>query len=87
MRFSVNLIPTAQRASPTRLWTEAIATNGQPLESGWPYLADLQPHDPWTLPAIPVTVYRRNTKTIGKALKDIYDALGTGTPVVVVMED
>ena len=65
---------------------DTIATDGQPLESGWPYLIDLQPNDPWTPPASPGTLYRRNTTTIANALMEIVDTLRAGSPVVIGME-
>jgi C1A family cysteine protease len=65
---------------------DTIATDGQPLESGWPYLSDLQANDPWTPPVSPGTLYRRNTTTIANALKEIVDALLAGSPVVIGME-
>ncbi len=65
---------------------DTIAMDGQPMESGWPYLSDLQANDPWTPPASPGTIYRRNTRTIVNALKEIFDALLTGSPVILGME-
>jgi hypothetical protein len=65
---------------------EAVATDGQPLESGWPYMPDLQPHAAWTPPASPGTLYLRNTATIANVLTEVVDALLDGNPVVIGME-
>jgi hypothetical protein len=80
------LIPDRTKGVSFSAMVDAIATNGQPLESGWPYLADLQPNDLWTPPASPGTLYRRDTTTIANALTEIVDTLLDGSPVVIGME-
>jgi hypothetical protein len=80
------LIPDRTKGVSFSAMVATVATDGQPLESGWPYLADLQPNDPWTPPGSPGTLYRRNTTTIANALTEMVDALLDGSPVVMGME-
>jgi C1A family cysteine protease len=58
----------------------ALAEDGQPLESTWPYLP-LQPAI-WTPPSISTTLHKV-TMSVGKAAyDDIVAALDAGTPVI-----
>jgi len=65
--------------------TETLADDGQPLESGWPYIASLQPADTWAPPATPGDIYRRVTNAIAATLDAVIDALDTGSAVLLGM--
>ncbi len=68
-----------------RAMTETLADDGQPLESGWPYIASLQPADTWAPPATPGDIYRRVTNAIAATLDAVIDALDTGSAVLLGM--
>lgn len=70
-----------------RLMARAISTDGQPLESGWPYLTNLSATDDWEPPKISGTLFRRDmTLSVPRALSKIYASLDAGHPVVLVMD-
>lgn len=71
-----------------RSMVRAISTDGQPLESGWPYLTDLSATNDWKPPPnSPGTLFRRNmTLSLPPALDRIYANLDAGRPVVLVMD-
>jgi hypothetical protein len=64
---------------------EALAHNGQPVETDWPYLADL-PADltQWVPPTSVGTVYTRASKRTGSAFDDIWNAVEADQPVLIV---
>ena len=69
-----------------RLMSRAISTEGQPFETGWPYLNDLSATDDWEPPKNPGTIFRRGTTLIvPSTMAKIYVSLDTGHPVIVVM--
>ena len=84
--YAVQRKPTPDRTKGVsyRLMTETIAEDGQPLETGWPYLSNLRPTDPWTPPASPGTINRRVTKPIGKNIGDVAAALDGNSAVLLV---
>lgn len=68
-----------------RLMSRAISTDGQPVESGWPYLTDLSVTDDWEPPKEPGTLFHRNTTLIvPPTMAKIYASLDAGCPVIVV---
>lgn len=70
-----------------RLMSRAISTDGQPLESGWPYLADLSTTDDWEPPKDPGMLFRRDTKVSAPpTVVGIYASLDAGRPVILVMD-
>lgn len=64
----------------------ALEHDGQPAESGWPYLSRL-PADlaEWKPPAEVGTLFRRGSAPGGKAFGDVWDAVEGGQPVLVGM--
>jgi hypothetical protein len=64
----------------------AIREDGQPLETGWPYLTSV-PADltRWTPPATAKPVFRRAGASGTDKIEDIIAALGQGKPVVTLM--
>lgn len=69
-----------------RLMSQAISTDGQPLESGWPYLANLLATDDWGPPDDPGTLFHRDTKVSAPpTMAGIYASLDAGRPVIIVM--
>jgi Papain family cysteine protease len=63
----------------------ALEHDGQPVESEWPYLAAL-PADPsqWVPPATVGTVYHRRSRRNGTAFDEVWDAVESAQPVLVV---
>jgi hypothetical protein len=66
--------------------SEALSIDGQPLESGWPYMLNLGVDDSWTPPKTPGTLFYGNATKITGGMTEIYTSLNAGRPVVVVME-
>lgn len=66
--------------------SEAISIDGQPLETGWPYILKLAVGDPWEPPKTPSVLFRRNATRITGGIADINASLDAARPVVVVME-
>lgn len=64
----------------------ALENDGQPAESGWPYLSQL-PADlsVWRPPAAVGTLYRRASDRSGKAFDEIWNAVEGDQPVLVGM--
>lgn len=70
-----------------RLMARAISTDGQPLESGWPYLVSLSETDDWEPPKDPGTLFRREMKVSATpTMAGIFANLDAGRPVVLVMD-
>lgn len=65
--------------------SEAISLDGQPVESGWPYIENLAAGDAWKPPQTPGTLFYRNATKITGGVTDVYASLASGRPVVVVM--
>lgn len=65
--------------------SEAIADDGQPLESGWPYLEKLAAGDDWAPPKEPGDLFHRSATKLKGGIADIFASLDAGRPVVVVM--
>jgi hypothetical protein len=65
---------------------EALEHDGQPTESGWPYLSQL-PSDlkQWVPPAEVGSLFRRGSDPNGKAFDEIWDAVEGDQPVLVGM--
>lgn len=63
---------------------EALRYDGQSVESGWPYIAQL-PTDLslWVPPATATPVFKRDSATRGAAINTIIEQLDIGIPVVV----
>jgi hypothetical protein len=66
--------------------SEALSSDGQPLESGWPYMQNLGVGDSWTPPTTPGTLFYGNATQITGGMTEIYTSLNAGRPIVVVME-
>ena len=64
----------------------ATREDGQPLESGWPYLPTTPP-DPtaWIPPATVGDVFRRNSDVSGEGFDQAWDLATSGEPTVIVM--
>ncbi len=65
--------------------SEAISLDGQPLESGWPYIEELALSDAWAPPRTSGTLFYRNATKITNGMTAVYASLAAGRPVVVVM--
>jgi C1A family cysteine protease len=65
--------------------SEAIANDGQPLESGWPYLTKLAAGDAWTPPKELGVLFHRAASKLSGGIADIVASLDAGRPVVMVM--
>ena len=65
---------------------EAVELDGQPAESGWPYLktvpADLKK---WLPPAKVGQLFRRSTDLVGMGFDDAWNAVATGKPALIGM--
>lgn len=65
----------------------AVEKDGQPLESGWPYLsttpADLAL---WVPPAEVGEVFRRASAALGDGFDHVWDLVSRGEPAVIVMK-
>jgi hypothetical protein len=63
----------------------AIQDDGQPLESGWPYLPQLPVNlNEYKPPTIMEKIYRRRSSRLPSRFDDICDALNMGTPPLIV---
>jgi hypothetical protein len=70
-----------------RLMSRALSNDGQPLETGWPYLIDLSATDDWEVPKSPGTLFRRHIKlSIPPTTASIYASLDSGRPVILVID-
>jgi hypothetical protein len=65
--------------------SEAIAVDGQPLETGWPYIPTLGAADLWAPPKVPGNLFHRDTTELLGGMPDIYATLDAACPVVIVM--
>ena len=65
--------------------SEAIADDGQPLESGWPYFVNLTAGDAWAPPKEPGDLFHRSVTKLTGGFADIAASLDAGRPVIVVM--
>ena len=65
--------------------SEAIADDGQPLETGWPYIPKLTAGDPWVPPKEPGDLFYRKATKLKGGIVDITASLDSGHPVVMVM--
>lgn len=63
-----------------------IADDGQPAESGWPYIPDLRPEDDWFPPENPVTIHRGQLDSISCDLGSVCNELRKQRPVLVIMD-
>lgn len=73
------------RGVPLKLISEAISVDGQPLEPGWPYLANLAATDAWEPPRDVEAVFYRNSRMLVAVMSSIYAALDEARPVILVM--
>ena len=65
---------------------EAIELDGQPLESGWPYLKTLpQDLSLWKPPPDPGDIFYRKIEIKSPSLQDIVDLIDSGDPVIVTL--
>ncbi len=66
--------------------SSAIEYDGQPAETGWPYILDLLPDDDWSPPADPGPIHRRRLERISCDLGSVREELGEGRPVVLLTD-
>ena len=66
--------------------SDAIAIDGQPIESGWPYDRNLSLTGPWSPPSNSGNLYRRNSKKITCDLDSIRTKIEEGHPVIVITD-
>jgi len=65
---------------------EALSLNGQPLESGWPYIPLLADDDNWEPPKDPGELFYRDVEYPTAIVTSLYDRLNAGQPTIVGME-
>lgn len=71
--------------APLSSMLEALRLDGQPQESGWPYLAATpSDHNSWKPPKAVGALFGRNGATGGAALGPIRASLDAGTPVILL---
>jgi hypothetical protein len=65
---------------------EALALDGQSVETGWPYLTAL-PRDlsQWKPPAGATPLFRRTTQPLTPSVSDVIARLDSGQPVVLIL--
>ena len=67
--------------------SQAIAVDGQPLETSWPYQKEPVVPSSWKPPTNIGDVYRRNSKALsGSGIDSICNELDSGRPVIVIMD-
>jgi len=69
-----------------RTISDAIAGDGQPVESVWPYIIDLGEDDEWSPPADRGTLHRRKLNRISCDLGSVRDELQDGRPVFLITD-
>lgn len=65
---------------------DTIDADGQPDESGWPYIPDLLPEDDWSPPAIAGAIYRRPMRRIAGDLGSVRGELEKSRPVFMITD-
>lgn len=78
--------PDRMQAVPFYLISQAISNDGQPLESGWPYLSNLSATDEWHPPSNPGEIFKRNSTGAIANLANIYTDLDSRKPVILVIK-
>lgn len=66
--------------------SDAILTDGQPIENDWKYLNTLPPVSSWLPPSTLGTIYKHKSNKVSSHLKDIYTNLDNDTPVILVSD-
>lgn len=64
----------------------ALAVDGQPDESRWPYIRELGPDDAWSPPAELGDIFRGKLETILCNLGSVIATLENGFPVLLIMD-
>lgn len=71
---------------PLRIASAVLEHDGQPEESRWPYIADLQPSDSWEPPADLEPIYRRSSTNLGNDLDLVWAAVEREKTAMLVMD-
>jgi C1A family cysteine protease len=74
-----------KRGLSTTAVAEALRTDGQPVESAWPYQPDNPDAATWKCPVISVPYHRATVTFVPRTVTEIRGVLGAGTPVLLVV--
>jgi hypothetical protein len=74
-----------RRGLSTTAVREALSSDGQPVETAWPYQADSPIPSSWKVPPISEPAYKATATFMVRSVAEVRDVLGNGKPVLLIV--